>query len=124
MRGGAFGGTVVGGDRGVVRRGGVADAPQRVQGGDTADTGVEDTATTTTQLCDAHDCDGPGGCNHHSHHSPGNPSSFKASLEAALASSEMGDAAGTATYLAPSLFNHSCDPNVDVAWDDGDAGMR
>ena len=43
---------------------------------------------------------------------------------AALASSETGDAAGTATYLAPSLFNHSCDPNVDVAWVGGDAGMR
>ena len=71
-----------------------------------------------------HDCDGPGGsCDHHSHHSPA-ASSFKASLEAALASSETGDAAGTATYLAPSLFNHSCDPNVDVAWVGGDAGMR
>ena len=72
---------------------------------------------------DAHDCDDHVSCNHHSHRSPA-ASSFKASLEAALASSETGDAAGTATYLAPSLFNHSCDPNVDVAWVGGDAGMR
>ena len=87
---------------------------------DIYDTAVDD----DTAGDDAHDCDGPGGsCDHHSHHSPA-ASSFKATLEAALASSEMGDAAGTATYLAPSLFNHSCDPNVDVAWVSGDAGAQ
>ena len=93
----------------------------RIPGG-----GHRDDDNDTAVNNDAHDCDGPGGsCDHHSHHSPGNlPSSFKASLEAALASSETGDAAGTATYLAPSLFNHSCDPNVDVDWVSGDAGMR
>ena len=40
-----------------------------------------------------------------------------------MASSETGAAAGTATYLAPSLFNHSCDPNVDVAWTSGDVSV-
>ena len=70
-----------------------------------------------------HDCGGHDSCDHHSHDSSSSSSSFKDVLEAALASSETGAAAGTATYLAPSLFNHSCDPNVDVAWTSGDVSM-
>ena len=37
-------------------------------------------------------------------------------MTAALAASASGVGAGTALYGAPSLLNHSCDPNVDVSW--------
>lgn len=30
---------------------------------------------------------------------------------------------GTAVYALPSLYNHDCEPNADVAWIDGDATM-
>ena len=37
-------------------------------------------------------------------------------MAAAAAASASGVGAGTALYGAPSLLNHSCDPNVDVSW--------
>jgi len=30
---------------------------------------------------------------------------------------------GTAVYMLPSLLNHSCDPNIDAVWRDGDATL-
>ena len=42
--------------------------------------------------------------------------SFAEAMTAALAASASGVGAGTALYGAPSLLNHSCDPNVDVSW--------
>lgn len=42
--------------------------------------------------------------------------SFAEAITAAMAASASGVGAGTALYGAPSLLNHSCDPNVDVSW--------
>ena len=42
--------------------------------------------------------------------------SFAETMAAAAAASASGVGAGTALYGAPSLLNHSCDPNVDVSW--------
>jgi len=30
---------------------------------------------------------------------------------------------GTAVYMLPSLLNHSCEPNIDAVWRDGDATL-
>ena len=44
-------------------------------------------------------------------------------MEAALFASEAGVGTGSALYLMPSMLNHSCDPNVDAVWIDGDATL-
>ena len=43
-------------------------------------------------------------------------SSFAEAVTAAMVASASGTGAGTALYGAPSLLNHSCDPNVEVFW--------
>lgn len=35
-----------------------------------------------------------------------------------------GHRAGSAMYLVPSMFNHACEPNVDVLFPRGDAKME
>ena len=78
------------------------------------------------------ECGGGGDCGHAQHHRslPGaggresaastsrSPArdSFAEAITAAMAASASGVGAGTALYGAPSLLNHSCDPNVDVSW--------
>ena len=66
-------------------------------------------------------------CTHdHGHsHSPSAPptNDFRAAMEAALASSAAGVGTGSGLYTLPSLLNHSCDPNVDATWEDGDATL-
>jgi len=55
---------------------------------------------------------------------------FGAALEEALAGNVAGGTgggssrAGSAVYLVPSLFNHSCEPSVDVAFPGGTAAME
>jgi len=44
------------------------------------------------------------------------PNAFAEAVTAAMAASASGMGAGTALYGAPSLLNHSCDPNVEVSW--------
>jgi SET and MYND domain-containing protein len=82
-----------------------------------------------------HECGGGGECGHAHHHhhslpnageresaasmtshSPPARDSFAEAITAAMAASASGVGAGTALYGAPSLLNHSCDPNVDVSW--------
>jgi len=82
-----------------------------------------------------HECGGGGECGHAHHHhhslpnageresaasttshSPPARDSFAEAMTAAMAASASGVGAGTALYGAPSLLNHSCDPNVDVSW--------
>lgn len=43
-------------------------------------------------------------------------SSFAETLSVAMTQSVSGTGSGTALYAAPSLLNHSCDPNVEVRW--------
>ena len=44
------------------------------------------------------------------------PNAFAEAVTAAMTASASGMGAGTALYGAPSLLNHSCDPNVEVSW--------
>ena len=48
--------------------------------------------------------------------SSSSPNAFAEAVTAAMAASVSGMGAGTALYGAPSLLNHSCDPNVEVSW--------
>ena len=48
--------------------------------------------------------------------SSSSPNAFAEAVTAAMAASASGMGAGTALYGAPSLLNHSCDPNVEVSW--------
>ena len=67
---------------------------------------------------------GKGECGHdHGEAASGGGGDFKAAMEAALFASEAGVGTGSALYLMPSMLNHSCDPNVDAVWIDGDATL-
>ena len=48
--------------------------------------------------------------------SSSSPNAFAEAVTAAMAASASGMGAGTALYGAPSLLNHSCDPNFEVSW--------
>jgi hypothetical protein len=51
-------------------------------------------------------------------------SAFSAALLQAAAASPISQALGSAVYSASSLANHSCDPNADAAWPQGNARLR
>jgi hypothetical protein len=71
-----------------------------------------------------HGGDGKGECGHdHGGAASAGGGDFKAAMEAALFASEAGVGTGSALYLMPSMLNHSCDPNVDAVWIDGDATL-